>query len=57
MSKEVRIRSFIEPLIVLPYGFWAIYFYENGFDWIVAVLAIILFIVIPGIISVFWEKL
>ena len=57
MKKEVGMRSFVEPLLSLPYAFWGIYLYEHGFDWIVAVLALVLFIIIPGIIVVYWEKL
>lgn len=51
------LRDFLEPLLILPYAFWAIYFYENGFNWLVAILAIVLFIIIPGVLVVFWEKL
>ncbi len=61
MSKEVFrrkfvLRDFLEPLIVLPYGFWGIYLFENGFDWVVIILGALLFFVIPPLIIVFWER-
>ncbi len=62
MHKEVwarrwQFRDFLEPLLFLPYAFWGIYLYENGFDWIVASLGVVLFIIIPAVIIVLWEKL
>ncbi len=56
-KRGLSMRDVVEPLISVPYGFWGIYLYENGFDLIVAVLAIVLFIVVPGIIIVFKDKL
>ncbi len=61
MSKEVFrrklvLRDFLEPLFILPYGFWGIYLFENGFDWVVIILGAILFFVIPPVIIVFWER-
>ena len=56
-KKRLSVRDFVEPLLVLPYVFWGIYFFEHGFNWLVAVLAIVLFIIVPGVLSVFWEKL
>jgi len=58
MSKEVRwqLKDFLEPLIILPYGYWAIYWFENGFDWIVAVLGAVLFFIVIPIIVVMWDK-
>ena len=56
-AKSWQFRDFLEALLALPYGFWGIYFYENGFDWIVAILGVVLFIVIPAIIIVLWDKL
>ncbi len=62
MHKEVfarhwQLRDFLEPLLFLPYGFWGIYVYESGFDWIVASLGVVLFIIIPAIIIVLWDEL
>lgn len=62
MHKEVHVKSwqfrdFLEPLLCPPYGFWGIYLYENGFDWIVASLGVVLFIIIPAFIIVLWDKL
>ena len=57
VKKSNKGRRFVEALISVPYAFWVIYFYENGFNWLVAVLAIILFIIIPGVLSVFWKEL
>lgn len=56
-AKRWQLKDFIIPLVALPYGFWGIYFYETGFDWIVAVLAIVLFIVIPAVLAVAWDKI
>jgi hypothetical protein len=62
MHKEVfrrrwQFKDFLEPLLALPYGFFGIYLYENGFDWIIGALGVVLFIVIPAIIIVMWDKL
>jgi hypothetical protein len=62
MSKEVfarrwQFRDFFEALLFIPYGFLGIYFYENGFDWIVAILGVVLLIIIPAIVIVLWDKL
>jgi len=56
-AKRWQLRDFLLPLLALPYGFLGIYLYENGFDWIVAVLAVVLLIVIPAIIAVLWDKI
>ena len=56
-AKRWQLSDFLLPLVALPYAFWAVYFYENGFDWIVAVLAVVLFIVIPAIVAVLWDKI
>lgn len=55
-ARHYTVKDFLFPLIVLPYGFWAIYFYENGFDWIVGVLGAVLFFIILPLIIVFWDK-
>lgn len=55
--KSWQFRDFLEPLLCPPYGFWGIYLYENGFDWIVASLGVVLFIIIPAFIIVLWDKL
>lgn len=56
-AKRWQLRDFLFPLLALPYGFCGIYWYENGFDWIVAVLAVVLLIIIPAIIAVLWDKI
>ncbi len=59
MGKEVfglQLRGFLEPLIILPYGFWAIYWFENGFNWIVAVLGAVLFFVVLPIFIVLRDR-
>ncbi len=61
MGKEVfakrwELSDFLKPLIALPFGFWGIYWFENGFDWIVAVLGIVLFFIVLPAIIVFWGK-
>lgn len=56
-SKTRSSKRFVEALISVPYAFWVIYFYENGFNWLVGILAIVLFIIIPGVLSVFWKDL
>lgn len=56
-AKRWQLCDFLLPLLALPYGFWGIYWYENGFDWIVAVLAVVLLIIIPAIIAVLWDKI
>jgi len=58
MSKEVRwqLKDFLKPLIILPYGYWAIYWFEHGFDWVVAVLGAVLFFILIPIIIVMWDK-
>ena len=51
--KEVKLRDLIIPLAALPYGYFAIRLYEFGFDWITAIMGIILFfIVLPVFIVV-----
>ncbi len=57
MKKGVSFRDFVEPLVILPYSFWAIYWFENGFDWVVAVLGVVLFFFILPIIVVTWDNL
>lgn len=57
MKKEVRLRDLVEPLIILPYGFWAMYWFENGFNWIVAVVGAILFFIIFPIIVFTWDNI
>ena len=57
MPKIRGLRDFVEPLVAIPYGFWGIYWYENGFDVVVAVLAIALFLIIPAILITFSKKL
>jgi len=48
---RVSIRDFAEPLVSIPYAFWAIYWFENGFDWIIAVSGIILlFVILPALV-------
>ena len=56
-ARKYELRDFLEPLIILPYGFWGIYLFDNGFDWLVIVLGAILFLIIPAVITVMWEKL
>jgi len=56
-KRVIHTRDFIEPLVALPYAFWGIYWFENGFDWIVAILAVLLFIIIPAVIITFKDKL
>ena len=56
-AKRWQFRDFLEPLLLLPYGFFGIYLYENGFDWMIGALGVFLFIVIPAIIIVLWDKL
>lgn len=50
-------RDALYALAALPYGFWAMYWYENGFDWLVAIFGLVLFVIVPGVLSVFWEKI
>ncbi|VVB81536.1 Uncharacterised protein [uncultured archaeon] len=62
MKKEVfakrrKLCDFLLPLLALPYGFWGIYWYENGFNWLIVIFAIVLFIIIPAVIAVLWDKL
>lgn len=57
MKKRSKARMFLEPLLALPYGFLGIYWYENGFDVIVAALIFLLFIIVPGVLIVFWKDL
>jgi hypothetical protein len=61
MSKEVfakrwQSRDFLVPLLILPYGYLAIYWFENGFNWVVAVLGAVLFFILLPIIIVLWDK-
>ena len=45
---KLGVRDFIEPLVVLPFVFWGLFWFENGFSWIVAVLgAVLFFVVLP----------
>jgi len=58
--KEVRKISpkmYLEPLLALPYVFLGIYVYENGFNVLSAVLALMLFVIVPAILVVFREQL
>jgi len=50
-------RVFAEALIGLPYAFLGIHVYENGVDLLAMVLAIVLFLIVPGIIIALWNKL
>jgi len=56
VHKRFQLRDFLEPLIILPFGFWGIYWFENGFSWIVAVIGAVLFFVVLPIFIVFWDK-
>jgi len=55
-KRHLQLRNFVEPLIVIPFGWWGIYWFENGFSWIVAVIGIILFFVILPVFIVFRKK-
>ena len=55
-AKRWAVSDFLEPLVALPYGFWAIYWYENGFSWVVGILGAVLFFIVLPIIIVFWDK-
>lgn len=60
MSKEVFARrytakDFLEPLLILPYGFWAIYWVENGFDWITGISGAVLFFIVLPVVIVMWN--
>lgn len=51
MKKEAGFGDFVKPLAVFPYAFWAIYWYEHGFNWVVGVLGFVLFLIIlPAIL-------
>jgi len=54
--KPLQLGDFLKPLIILPYGFWGIYWFDNGFNLVVAVLGAVLFFVFLPIIIVFWDK-
>ena len=56
-AKKWQLKDFFWPLLALPYGFWGIYWYETGFNWLVVIFAIVLFIVIPAVVAVLWEKI
>lgn len=55
-ARHLQLRDFLEPLIILPYGFWGIYWFENGFNWIVGIMGAVLFFVILPIIIVLWDR-
>ena len=52
----LSVRDFVELLLILPYGFWAIYWFENGFSWLVGVAGAVLFFIILPIIIVLWDR-
>jgi len=54
-GKGIRLMDFIKPLAALPYGFFFFYTYENGFSFLVAIFAVLLFIVFPAILVILWE--
>jgi len=56
-AKRWQLKDFLLPLLALPYGFWGIYWYETGFSWSIVISAIVLFIVVPAIVAVLWEKI
>lgn len=57
VGKSQSVITFLEPLLALPYVFLGIYIYENGFNVLSAVLALMLFVIIPAILVVFREQL
>ena len=54
--RQLQLRDFLEPFIILPYGFWGIYWFENGVNWIVGTLGAVLFFVLLPIVIVLWDK-
>ncbi|MBI4146755.1 hypothetical protein HY489_05455 [Candidatus Woesearchaeota archaeon] len=51
----MKLRAFIDALFILPYGFWGLRLYEVGFDWISAVIGVVLFFILLPVLIVFWS--
>ena len=47
-------RQFSEPLAVLPFGFVGIRLVESGFNWLNAVLLVVLLFIYLPILVVLW---
>jgi len=56
-KKAISLRSYLEPLLSLPYVFLGIYVYENGFNVLSAVLGLLLLVIVPAILVAFREDL
>lgn len=55
-KRSLSAKSFLEPLIALPYAFWGIYVFENGLNALSIILGLVLLVIIPGITAAFWRK-
>lgn len=55
--RRISPRTYLEPLLALPYVFLGIYVYENGFDVLSAVIGLLLFVIVPAVLVVFREQL
>lgn len=55
--KVVSLRSYLEPLLSIPYVFLGIYVYEHGFNVLSAVLGLLLLVIVPAILVAFREEL
>jgi len=54
MMRRSKLRLFIEPLAVLPFGFVGIRLFEVGFEWLNAVLLVVLLFIYLPVLVVLW---
>lgn len=48
--------NFLFPLLVLPFGFFGIYCFENGLSFVTAIMAIVLLFVLTPVIVLLWSR-
>lgn len=54
---QLGIKDLALPALALPYVFWGIYLFEEGVNAMSLILGVVLLLIVPGVLAVFWKKL